>query len=520
MLWNWRTWALLALLVIPSGAYVALGTLWLWEHGPIWVLGGSLTLITSFGLFAALANQWTRSKQPLLPPIDWEAPETFTPQDRAAWELVQEYADRGDKEEIQRFTNGDLYIETGRAMATQLAQHYRPKATEPIDDVPVIELLTALELAVEDLGRLCREVPGGDVVTPGHWKQAIQAAQFVSKANEVYSILLPFLSPVSGFARLGVQKMVSQPAWRSMQKTLMRWFYRAFVNRLGHHLVELYSGRLSIGAENYRRLTRESSRTRDEGPAPTVLVTGLPPNDPKRLVKTIKSEIAGEGLELTKLKLISDGREPALAERLPRLQFQATPYPKVGRASSGTDKARKSLISDATDTDLFVLFTSADSDAVKEAIAIMTEWSNWYHQHPELSRPPALVVVDGHESGEETNDHQSSGSVGLEGGTATSTERRTKRATAADRIRAAVPKEVGRVLEVNLAADRSIQESVPVILAALARRSREADRAALLRYLHQHSSRSQARRVLDTIGRHGYRLFQRVRNQDRSDSDD
>ena len=40
---------------------------------------------------------------------------------------------------------------------------------------------------------------------------------------------------------------MARPAWRNMQQNLLRWFYRAYVNRLGTHLIELYSGRLSIG---------------------------------------------------------------------------------------------------------------------------------------------------------------------------------------------------------------------------------------------------------------------------------
>ena len=42
-----------------------------------------------------------------------------------------------------------------------------------------------------------------------------------------------------------------------MQQNMLRWFYQAYVNRLGAHLIELLSGRLAIGADQYRRLTRQ-----------------------------------------------------------------------------------------------------------------------------------------------------------------------------------------------------------------------------------------------------------------------
>ena len=47
-----------------------------------------------------------------------------------------------------------------------------------------------------------------------------------------------------------------------MQQNVLRWFYQAYVNRLGVHLIELMSGRLAIGAEHYRRLTRRAGTAR------------------------------------------------------------------------------------------------------------------------------------------------------------------------------------------------------------------------------------------------------------------
>src|SRR5262249_632153 len=137
---------------------------------------------------------------------------------------------------------------------------YHPMATDPIERVPVVEFLTALELAADDLTGLCRQVPGGDMLTAGHWKQAVQVAGYLQKANDIYSYLLPIFSPVTGLVRLGTQKVMVTPAWKNMQQNLLRWFFRAYVNRLGMHLIELYSGRLAIGADQYRRLTRKAAK--------------------------------------------------------------------------------------------------------------------------------------------------------------------------------------------------------------------------------------------------------------------
>ena len=158
---------------------------------------------------------------------------------------------------METLSGFDIYIETGRKLARRLAEHYHPLSNDPIEHVPVVELLTALELAAEDLNHLCRQIPGGDLVTAAHWKRAVQAAGYIQKANDIYGYLLPIFNPVTGLARLGTQQWMVKPAWKNMQQNVLRWFYRAYVNRLGTHLIELYSGRLAIGAEQYRKLTRK-----------------------------------------------------------------------------------------------------------------------------------------------------------------------------------------------------------------------------------------------------------------------
>ena len=39
-----------------------------------------------------------------------------------------------------------------------------------------------------------------------------------------------------------------------LQQSLVDWFFVAYLNRLGTYLIELYSGRLRVGATRYRQL--------------------------------------------------------------------------------------------------------------------------------------------------------------------------------------------------------------------------------------------------------------------------
>ena len=67
---------------------------------------------------------------------------------------------------------------------------------DEIGNVPLhlqSKLLTALELAAEDLTRLCRQVPGGDLVTPADWKKAVVAAN--SRAFQVVTAPVNLMLP-------------------------------------------------------------------------------------------------------------------------------------------------------------------------------------------------------------------------------------------------------------------------------------------------------------------------------------
>ena len=101
----WRAWVLLVLLVGPFLAYIGFGALWLRERG--WLLIASVVWLGLGVLFAFLAARWTRSSRTVLPPLDWDAPQTFTPFDREAWRLVEEEAERGEATAMETLSGID-----------------------------------------------------------------------------------------------------------------------------------------------------------------------------------------------------------------------------------------------------------------------------------------------------------------------------------------------------------------------------------------------------------------------------
>ncbi|AGA25398.1 putative GTPase [Singulisphaera acidiphila DSM 18658] len=505
---NWRAWVLLLLLVGPFLAYIGFGTIWLYERKWLWT-AGSLWVASGIG-FAVLAARWTKATTPLLPPLDWDAPHTFTAFDRKAWEIVESEADQGDLIALEALSEIDIYIETSRRLARKLAVHYHPLAADPIGHVPIVEFLTAMELAAEDLNRLCHQVPGGDLLTAAHWKQAVQVAGYVQKANDIYSYLLPIFSPITGLARLGTQQWMVKPAWKNMQQNLLRWFYRAFVNRLGMHLIELYSGRLAIGTGQYRRLTRKSVRSAQpvDGELATlvVAVAGARGAGKTRLIESLKLARGGD-LSLLKARLVAAGLDEALIERLQTAQLVELPgYTTNPGGESARDRAtRREAVEQAVEADLMILVIDGRRDTHAADVAFAQAWDLWYVEHPRLEIAPAMAVVtmvDKPEFGGEwappynwATGHRS---------------RELAVRARLEAIRAALPPTINEVVAVGLpeASEYGIAE---LLLPALASLFQRAERTALIRHLHRVSTRSKASRLVSQVGQQGRSLWESLR---------
>jgi hypothetical protein len=504
MLRNWRTWVLLILLVGPVLAYVGLGALWLAQHrGPLGLKGEllyyAMTVWVVTGIaFAVLANRWTKAQRPMLPPIDWDVPRTFTAQDREAWDLVQKEAERGDQIAPEMLTSFDTYLDTGRGLARRLAAHYRPDAADPLERVPVVDLLTALQLAAEDLASITRQVPGGDLITPAHWKRAVAAVNLVQRANEFYTLLLPIFQPVAGLARLGAQKLMVQPSWRNAQANLMRWFYRAFVNRLGTHLIELYSGRLAIGAETYRRLTRKSGHAAEVLRAlePMRLAVAGIDGVGKSALITALDRARREHLERVRAELAASGHDVALADRLRAAEEVEVTIPKG-------ESDLKDAVEQAADADLLVLAVDVASEGTKAEARFVADWLAWYAARPGRDTPPAVLVLT-HADRPELGDPLHPPFDWVQG-----RRPREKAVRAiAERLRPELLPLGSDLAIVGLPPGSGTPFGIiEGLLPALARQLPRSERGAILRHLDRLASRSTARRILGQVGQQGKRLW-------------
>ena len=400
--------------------------------------------------------------------------------------------------------------------AKLLADHYQPLSTDPIANVPLVDLLTALELAAEDLSQLCRQIPGGDLITPSYWKKAVQVASYIQRANDVYSYLLPIFSPVTGLVRMGTQQWMVKPAWKNMQQNLLRWFFRAYVNRLGVHLIELYSGRLSIGAKQYRRLTRRDAvPSVEDGEAPPlrIAVAGARDSGKSRLIALMNEARSGDPL-LIKAKLEGAGIDHASFERLEHAEWVEVPgYTEPRGEESARDRStRREAVERAVDADVLILVVDARRESTVADAAFAQAWDRWFVEHPEVELPPALAVLTGMDAPDLGGDWKPPYNWERGQGSRESAARARVNA-----LRTTLPPSVTEILAVGLPSGNHfgiVEYLLPSLIVMLHR----AERAALIRHLRKLSTRSKARRLMSQVGVHGKTLWNNFRQRRESPS--
>jgi hypothetical protein len=416
---------------------------------------------------------------------------------------------------MEALIGADVYIETGRRLLTNLAAFYHPGSEDPLAKVPLIELLTAIELASEDLAQLSRQVPGGDVITLSHWQRAVQISNYISRANDIYALFSPLLNPLSGLARLGSREMLVKPAWRDMQLNVLRWFYQAYVNRIGVHLVELMSGRLAIGADRYRRLTRRA-RPRGRSDLPVdeplvVVVAGAKGSGKSRLIEALKQTVAGDA-GLMRAWFEGQGLDPALVDRLRQLRWTETPgYPgAVGRESRRDRRERRETLAAAIEADLLILVVDEVKGLQPADVAFAQSWDHHFVEHPHREAPPTLVVVAGVDRAElgEAWKPPYNWSDGK------SLREAAVRALF-DSLRSTLPPTFGTFSAVGLSEGSAfgVPESV---LPALAGQLQRAERSGLVRQLQSLSGRSAVGRVMSQIGEQGRHAWSNIKSRRKS----
>lgn len=396
---RWRVVLVLALVLVPFLALAGVGSYYLWLLGWTFFVWWPLALCAILGY--TLGWHWQR-KRLLLHPPDEATPRHWTEQDNRAWELVQGEARAASALSADQLTSIDRYLKTAKEMAEKLAVFYHPGAIDPVHNLTVPEILTAIELAAHDLNELVdRYVPGGHLLTVRDWRLARQALDWYEPASNLYWAITALFNPLETGARFAASKFGLGSSWQMFQQNLVQWFYTAYVHRMGTYLIELNSGRLRIGAARYRELMQKVE--------PAVASPTFPePVNPEAPPRQVTIIVFGQ-VKAGKSSLINAflGEQRAATDVLPatagveRYELHPANIPArlllldtVGYGHEGPKTDQLAVTHDtARQADLMLLVLHARNPARQANVQMLRDLHEWFAAHPELKRPPLLAAM-------------------------------------------------------------------------------------------------------------------------------
>jgi predicted GTPase len=394
---RWRIGLVLILAAVPLLFLTALGAYFLWErHWHFWAWWLiSLFWATAYGL----AWYWQR-KHRLLRPPDFSSPLHWTERDQQAWRLVEERAKNAGSIDPESLVGIQIYVDTAKEMALELAGAYHPGAKDPVSQLTIPEILAVVELAAHDMAELVdRYLPGGHLLTLKNWRQAKQATDWYRAASNVYWLVSGVFSPVQTGMRYAANQLGTTLPWQRLQQNLLLWFYTAYVHRLGTYLIDLNSGRLRVGAWRYRELLAErtgggrAAATEKEAADQVRQVVITTMGQVKMGKSSLINAILGEQRAHTDVLPATD--------RITRYELQPEGVPTrfvlldtIGYGHEGPRQDQLQATREAAQqSDLVLLVLHARNPGRQADLEILQALQRWFTANPDLRLPPILAVL-------------------------------------------------------------------------------------------------------------------------------
>jgi len=375
---------------------MGLGFYFLWQIG--WGLFLGWGLLGCMGLAYFLALRWQKKQKLLQPPM--EMPMAWTERDHQAWKIVEEQTRRIKDLNADQLISVKAYQETAETLALELARFYHPKSSDPISALTIPEILTVVELATHDLAQMVDQyLPGGHLLTIRDFQRIKQAAKWYPTISNLTWLVSAAFSPLNTTARyLTANAGLSKP-WQMLQQNVLVWFYTAYVNRLGVYLIELNSGRLSVGAQRYQQLKQHWQ---------DVPSAGHPASDDGEDVKKITLVLMGQ-TSVGKSSLVNAllGEKKAFTDVLPatasaqRYLLQSPDIPTrlelvdtVGYGTQGpTQEQLRHTEKLAESAEVLILVLHARHPGRQADLDQLSQLDRYFREHPELLKPPIIAVL-------------------------------------------------------------------------------------------------------------------------------
>ncbi len=398
MLSRWQFITLSVLTLLPILLLAGFGGWSLYQTGYWFWLWWTMPIC--WGAASLLWRRWGKLITLPQPPLDRSH---WTPQDQAATAIVESEQQRVGEYSKEQLCDPQFYTRVTQELALKIAQHYHPKAIDPLGQRTVVEILAAVQLISADVEDwFLKYVPGGHLVTVSKWRLLSHAPgwwQTASNAGWVASILI---NPLN-LGRFFVSKLAVDPLSGQVQQNLLGLFYTAYIRQAGYYLIELNSGRLQGGSERYRRWMHCLENV---PPAPT---PGSPPVESTAEPVTITIALIGQ-VKAGKSSLVNAlvGRRAAVTDVLPatkRVQRIAYSQPDrgdrfvlldtTGYSDAGATLEQQQETREAVrQADLVLLVLDARSPARDADVKTLSGLTQWYASQPQLKPPPVLAVLN------------------------------------------------------------------------------------------------------------------------------
>ena len=387
---RWRLWVLAACVGLPLLVFGVSGALWLHERH--WLRWVGLAFLCGEALLLWLARRWSRMEAALLPQPSAVLPPTFAPRDEAAWALVQEYLERIEGGEIV-LESPEQLLALGQEILQRIAVHYNPTAREPLWSIQVPLLFRAIEETARDLAQVTASLPLAHRITIGEALHGYRLRQKIMPAYNVYRVLYPIFNWHNALFQL----LVTDRLFDLTKQTLTQWLLKWYVDRVGYHAIELYSGQLLL-TRQFDLSTPVSPPDTVKQPAPSPTVSGAP----------LRILILGQ-VKAGKSSLVNAlfGMAHAATDVLPTT-VQLTSYVLDRSDLGGTilvsdmggyeepqvSKARlEEALTEAQRADLLLLVLSAVNAAREPDRRLLSQLHDHFAARPELRPPPVAIVL-------------------------------------------------------------------------------------------------------------------------------